>query len=135
MSEKRKEFLRQYKRKHGHLPSAFKNEDPDAGIDAALAAVKGTAGEASPVDAESEQGFVPIDLGKIRKALGKPPKPEAAAADQGADYFGLIRAERERTGCSFEQAAIAINKRHPHAWAAMLSKANGGRDFTSRLKK
>jgi hypothetical protein len=52
-----------------------------------------------------------------------------------ADYFQLIRQERQRTGCNFRDAAIAINKRCPAAWARMLEAANPGRSFQHRIRK
>jgi hypothetical protein len=51
------------------------------------------------------------------------------------DYFQLVRAERQRTGCNFKDAALAINKRNPEAWAKMMERANPGRSFQHRIKK
>ncbi len=92
------------------------------------------------------QGFEPITDETKRIALGYSKRAWAERNERVAaaiasftseeaqpDYFALVADVRRRRNCGFVEAAREVNRTNPKSWAAMLSKANGGRDFSDRI--
>jgi hypothetical protein len=104
------------------------------------------AAEAAPAAASQEEPlYTPVDLKKIKAAWKRSaPKPEAGEPAEPAagnsssdekDYFALIAEVKKRRKCGFVEAAAEVHRSNPGAWVAMLSKMNGGRDFSNKLKR
>jgi signal peptide peptidase SppA len=76
----------------------------------------------------------PVDF---TKPAGSPAQTASApaASGQDRDYFAMVRRLRAETGCTATEAMRRVNKERPDLWAKMLSEANGGRDFSSRIGK
>lgn len=114
--------------------------------EAAHRAAEAPAEPAAPAAASKSYQEVTDDTVRVAHGLSKREWAERKAAkvqgpesvstsSGGRDYFTLIREVKQRRGCNFAEAAREVNAKHPRAWAEMLSKANGGRDFSHRIRK
>ena len=150
------EAQRSIHRKHPGLRRAYEQSQKPGGASASASDVSGVPADVVRTIREIEASKSPgaaspdppvLNREALRQVMGVSKKEwtarEQARGNTSAsgtvpggerDYFELIREVKARRGCDFATAAHEVNRTHPRAWAEMLSRANGGRDFSDRIK-